>query len=386
MGRHGGRIVLGAMAVALAACTAEMRGDSPFDSAGMGETSASAGPGGGGDDGTGGSETAGGGEVDGTDAEGDGGVLFDLPPGGASQEGGDAGLQDGCDKVDFLFVLDNSISMGDEQQNLSSSFPSFIATIQEDVVSDWHVLVIDTDGADKWDEELTECLTSDCVGEDPTEPCGVLAPEKNWACGNLPAEDACDATLGAGVDHDGSDARGSCGIAGGKRWFDDTEPDPPSTFGCVANLYDGNSPELTMEGMLAALDAPMVGPGGCNEGFLRDDAVLVVTFISDEEDMGDSMGDPASWRAELLAKKGGNETAVVMLGLLGDTGLPGAVCPPDSVPGSNGGEYSPRLIEMVESFGDRGVWGSVCAPDYGPFFEQAVALIDLACDEYVPEG
>jgi hypothetical protein len=76
----------------------------------------------------------------------------------------------------------------------------------------------------------------------------------------------------------------------------------------------------------------------------------------------------------------------VMLGLLGDTGLPGAVCPPDSVPGSNGGEYSPRLIEMVESFGDRGVWGSVCAPDYGPFFEQAVALIDLACDEYVPEG
>jgi hypothetical protein len=381
------RTILWVASAALCACTAEMRGDSPFDSAGGADTSASAGPGGPGADGdpgaTSSAETEG---ADDSDAGDGDGAIFDLSPGSATQEGGDAGLGDGCDKVDFLFILDNSISMGDEQQNLSNSFPSFIQTIQQDVVSDYHVMVIDTDGQDKWDEELTECLTSDCIGEDPTEPCGVLAPEKNWACGNLPAEDACDGTLGAGVDHDGTDARSSCGIAGGKRWFDDTEPDPPATFDCVAHLYDGNSPELTMGGMLAALDPSMVGPGGCNEGFLRDDAVLVVTFISDEEDMGDSMGDPASWRADLLALKGGNETAVVMLGLLGDTSLPGAVCPPDSVAGSNGGEYSPRLIDMVESFGDRGVWGSVCAPDYGPFFEQAVALIDIACDEYVPEG
>jgi len=316
------------------------------------------------------------------DDDDDDGAVFDLPPGNA-----DGGLpSDGCSKVDFLFIIDNSISMGDEQQNLATSFPSFIQTIQTDVVDDFHVMVIDTDGEDKWDEELVECQVSDCVGEPPDEPCGILPPENNWTCGNLPTEDVCDATLGAGIDHDDSDARNSCGLLDGRRWFSDAQPDPGAAFDCVAHLYDGNSPELTMGGMLAALDPGMNGPGGCNEGFLRDDAVLVVTFISDEEDDGDSMGDPLAWRDELLALKGGNETAVVMLGLLGDTGVPGAVCPPDSVPGSNGGEYAPRLIEVVESFGTRGVWGSVCAPDYAPFFDEAVGLIDSACDEYEPEG
>lgn len=296
------------------------------------------------------------------------------------------GPVDGCSKVDFLFVIDNSISMGDEQQNLATSFPNFIQTIQDDVVSDYHVMVIDTDGEDKWDEELVECIDDDCPGEPADELCGILPPENTWLCGDLPPLDPCDATLGAGIDHDGTDARNECGIPDGRRWLDDAQPNPAGAFDCIANLYAGNSPELTMDGMLAAVSAPMVTAGGCNEGFLRDDAVLVVTFISDEEDLGDSIGDPAAWHAELLARKGGNETAVVVLGLLGDTSLANAVCPPDSVPGSNGGEYSPRLIEFVEAFGERGLWGSVCAPDYGPFFEEAVALIDTACEEFEPEG
>jgi len=248
-------------------------------------------------------------------------------------------------------------------------------------------MVIDTDGEDKWDEELAECHDSKCVGEPPDEPCGVIPPQTDWLCGNLPEIDACDPVLGAGNDHDDTDARGSCDLAGGRRWFDDTQPNQGQAFQCIANLYDGNSPELTMAGMLAALGPGMVGPGGCNEGFLRqEDAVLVVTFISDEEDDGDSPGDPQSWHSDLLALKNGNETAVVVLGLLGDTSLPNAVCPPDSIPGSTGGEYSPRLIEFVESWGSMGLWGSVCEDGYKPFFDQAVALIDQACDEFQPEG
>ncbi len=312
------------------------------------------------------------------------GFKFDTPTGMTAADDGPAGS--GCEKVDFLFIVDNSISMTDEQQNAAASFPSFIATIQSDVVDNYHVMVIDTDPEDKWDEELTECYSGDCDGEAPDEPCGVLEPESGWPCGMLPTVDECDGVLGAGIDHDGTNERASCGIASGARWFDDAQNDAASTFECMANLYDGNNPEKTMEGMLAALDSAIVGPGGCNEGFLRDDAVLVVTFITDEEDDTESLGDPASWHADLLARKGGNETAVVVLGLVGDTGLPGAVCPPDSVAGSNGGEYSPRLIEFAESWGTRGSWGSVCAPDYADFFEAAVAVVDTACDEYEPEG
>jgi hypothetical protein len=327
--------------------------------------------------GTGGTGTASSGSASG------GGIKYDVGGGGTATTTGDGMM--GCDKVDFLFVLDNSVSMGDEQQNLATSFPSFIQTIQADVVGDWHVMVVDTDPEDKWDEELAECPAK-CQGEPPTDPCGVIPPQTMWQCGALPTPDVCDAQVGAGVDHDGTDARMSCGLAGGRRWFDQAQTDPAGTFDCVANLYAGNSPELTMGAMLASVGPTMVGVGGCNEGFLRDDAVLVVTFITDEEDNGDSAGDPTSWHDDLLALKGGNQTGIVVLGLLGDTSLPNAVCPPDSMPGSTGGEYSPRLIQFVESWGTRGLWGSVCAPDYSAFFEQAVALVHTACDDFVPPG
>ncbi len=376
-------VALGALVASVAGC-ADTRGDNPFAT---GPASAGAldtdGPADGGGAPTGpGASGADAGDDDALDDSGGDSIKFDTP-----SPAGDGGLPtDGCTKVDFLFVIDNSLSMGDEQQNLAASFPQFIETIRTEVAEDWHVMVVDTDGEDKWDEDLAECHFDDCPGEPADEACGVISPQDDWTCGNLPSIDACDGTLGAGTDHDDSEARGTCGLVAGRRWFDDTQPNPDASFQCVAHLYDGNSPELTMGAMLSAIHPSMVDPGGCNEGFLRDDAVLVVTFISDEEDDGDSMGLPQSWRDDLIALKNGNETAVVVLGLLGDTGLPGAVCPPDSVAGSNGGEYSPRLIEFVETFGTRGLWGSVCAPDYGTFFDEAVSLIDTACDEYEPVG
>jgi hypothetical protein len=324
------------------------------------------------------------GDGDGDPGDGDGGPKLDTLSEEASAD--DGIMDDGCDKVDFLFVIDNSISMGDEQQNLEVSFPEFIATIQSDVVDDYHVMVVDTDHEDKWDEELAECHDSKCDGEDPGEACGIIPPQTEWPCGMLPVIDQCDPILGAGIDHDGTDDRNSCNIVGGKRWFDDLQPNVTDTFGCIANEYAGNNPEQTMLALTTALQPPLISPGGCNDGFLRDDAILVVTFISDEEDDTESPGNPALWHDTLLDLKQGNETAIVVLGLLGDTSLPNAICPPDSVPGSNGGEYSPRLIEYVESWGERGLWGSVCSPNYGPFFEQAVALIDSACDEYEPVG
>jgi hypothetical protein len=75
---------------------------------------------------------------------------------------------------------------------------------------------------------------------------------------------------------------------------------------------------------------------------------------------------------------------VVVLGLIGDTGLPGALCQP--LVDITGAEPAPRLREFVEMFGNRGIWGSVCAPDYGSFFAEAVGLIDVACDEFEPPG
>lgn len=134
-----------------------------------------------------------------------------------------------------------------------------------------------------------------------------------------------------------------------------------------------------MEAMAQAVGSN-VGNGGCNQGFLRDDAILVVTYITDEEDDVESMGDPADWKAALVAAKGGNEQAVVVLGLVGDSDVPGGGCGPFGL-----AEASPRLRAFAESF-DFGTWGSICSPDYAPFFLDAVGVIDSACEIFDPEG
>ena len=170
----------------------------------------------------------------GTDSDMTTGPKLDV---GGNETGTAEAGEEGCKAVDFLFVIDNSISMGDEQNNLSNSFPEFIQTIQSQVVADYHVMVVDTDPEDKWDEELAECMNGDCAGEPPDEMCGILPPENMWPCGSLPELDACDPTFGAGVDYSGEDNRVPCGIDNGQRWFDDMQSNQQQVFECIANNW-----------------------------------------------------------------------------------------------------------------------------------------------------
>jgi hypothetical protein len=138
--------------------------------------------------------------------------------------------------------------------------------------------------------------------------------------------------------------------------------------------------ERPVEALLAATGARVGEAAACNVGFPREDALLVVTLISDEDDI-DSDGEPEGWKQRLLGVKHGREDGVVLLGLIGDNhvtgGLPGGPC--DDLNGAP----SPRLSSFVEKF-ERGSLGSVCAADYSEFFAQAVASIDTACEAFGP--
>lgn len=112
---------------------------------------------------------------------------------------------------------------------------------------------------------------------------------------------------------------------------------------------------------------------------MRDDAILVVTFITDEEDT-DSTGNAAEWFQRVVDAKGGDVESIVMLGLFGDYDLPQPICEGSLA------EDAPKLVEFMGSFGERGLRGSVCAEDYAPFFTEAIDLIDQTCSEFVPEG
>jgi hypothetical protein len=308
---------------------------------------------------------------DGDPGEGESGPKLDLF-GNETMSTADDGIGgDGCQKVDFLFIIDNSGSMLEEQDNLASSFPSFINSIMStlDQAQDYHIMVLDTDA---W--VYASCpllcafplLPGICVGYQ----CGVTQPAQ------------CENILGAGVTYPkGANASNmNCNFANGLRFMTDAEPNLVQAFQCAARVGTDSTddPERPMEAMVAAVAD--VGPAAiCNFQFLRDDAILVVTFVTDEDDnAGDgSSGGVDIWRQALIDAKNGNEDAIVTLGLFGDDDLPNAIC-------NGGAETSPRLRQFLESWGDKGLFGSICAQDYDDFFQAAVDLIDTTCDEFMP--
>jgi len=300
---------------------------------------------------------------------------------GAGETTGDSGEPvEGCRKVDFLFVIDNSGSMSDEQQNLINSFPTFINTIQAELkeAQDYHIMVIDTDAYVFGGCEFICPLFFDtcpmALGE---YQCGVTQPEM------------CEDVLGAGVIHPkGQQSSGkACNFTSGARYMDVSEPDLTASFACAAQVGTGSTddPEKPMQAMVAAV-APKGPSADCNLGFLRSDAILVVTFITDEDDdAGDgSLGIPEGWKASLVAAKKNDPTALVVLGLFGDGDQLNSICPPFNEDNASGAEPSPRLRQFVDSFGERGVAGSVCSDSYEEFFKQAVAIIDTTCDGFIP--
>lgn len=274
-----------------------------------------------------------------------------LIPAGQLPGGLDAGPTParGCQKIDFLFMIDNSSSMRDEQANLAQSFPGFIRVMQQVLEArDFHIMVVSTGGRREDEDEPTL---------DPAE---------------------CEDVQGAGKrsSPEGVD----CAIQGGLPYMVDTQPDLEATFSCAAQVgTDGSAIEEPMDAILAATSPALNAEGRCNAGFLREDAILVVTLITDEDDRR-STGDPEDWRRQLLAAKGGDEAALVLLGLVGDNnvdgGLLGGPCGGDAADGA------PRLQELVTSVD--GIMGSVCAADYADFFKTAVGSIDSACDDFVP--
>lgn len=286
---------------------------------------------------------------------------------------GDAGDGNGCKKVDFLFIVDNSGSMLEEQDNLAASFPAFINSIQSTLADaqDYHIMVLDTDA---W--VFAGCQLLKCAGFPPLP--GICV---GFECGDQPAQ--CEDVLGAGVTFPkGANASNlDCNFSTGLRFMDSTQPNLAGAFQCAARVGTDSTddPERGMEAMVNAVSG--VNPyATCNGGFLRDDAILVVTFVTDEDDNpGDgSAGSVDTWRQALIDAKNGDEQAIVVLGLFGGETDPNL--------GDCGAEASPRLQQFLDSWGDKGIYGSICSEDYDVVFQQAVDTIDTTCDEFEPPG
>ncbi len=282
---------------------------------------------------------------------------------------GDNGIDtgdDGCTKVDLLFVIDNSGSMADEQANLIASFPGFISAMQQELAETdgYHVGVVTSD---------TYIFDLGCS---PLE------------VGNLVGRTG-------GTDS----SNGVCTpYASGLNYMTEQD-DLADKFSCAAQVGSGgDGDEHPMEAMLTALSSPLIDAGSCNEGFLRDDALLVVVIITDEEDdhetqaeacdmtaLPGSPGEPATWFDDLVEVKG-EEGNVVVLSLVGPDAEAGNMCP--ALDKCNGGivgaEVADRILEFTRMF-TFGFIGPVC-DDFGPIFAESIAVIATACEEFNPIG
>lgn len=373
--------LLAAVAISVAGC-GDPRRDEQIEGAGtaLGDTTDEPAPGdtttapaGGGSGASGADTTGNGGDAD---AEGTSDFKFDVPNDTAG-----VGPLGACEKVDFLFAIDNSGSMGGRQIALANSFPGFIDAIGASVAAqDYQILVTDSDavavmgslasgcGASGSCDDI--CATCDhaagtvcvCTCDDPAVEC-------------VDASASCQNTHGAGqvLDQSGND----CGVVGDQRFITAGQPDLKETFQCLALVGDyGMALERPVTAAIKAITTE-TQDGGCNAGFLRDDALLVVTLITDDphgvvaasqyEDAG-YLADAEGWFDAFVDAKGGVADNVVMLGVLD--------------PGSG----SPVFVDLVDRFGDRGLIGDITEDDYSGFFEQAVGLIDTACDEFEPAG
>jgi hypothetical protein len=295
-------------------------------------------------------------------SEEDTGTKLDIAGGSGPATSGDT-PSEGCKKVDLLFVIDGSGSMADEQINLVDAFPGFIDTMRSelDETQGYNVGVVRTDAND------ISCVANRY---------GVLVT-RNFVAGSSNA--TCTP------------------YASGGRYMTEAD-DLYAKFGCAALVgTGGDGDERPAQALVAALSSPNTDAGECNEGFLREDALLVIVIISDEEDdhegaaeacdmtpLPGSDGEPPDWYDAVIAAKGGIETNIVVLSLVGPTGA--AACP--ALDKCNGGiagaEPAARLEAFTQMF-THGFVGPVCG-DYEPFFQEAVATIKSACEEFTPVG
>jgi len=277
----------------------------------------------------------------------------------------------GCDgRIDFLFVISSQGTMKSSQERLTAAVPGFITTIQEQFSDfDAHVLVANTRAG--WGVFDCSLCMDDCdpMGEPPN--CGaVLTP--------------CDKEVGAAVTFPaGPNASNQrCELGGDLRYIVSGQQDMKEAFTCIAQVGTAGS-AITGQAMVAALQPAMNDPGdedACNRGFLRDDALLVVTIIQDDYDE-QSLGTVDSWIEALRAAKHYDDDAFAVLVLTTDIDVGyGELCEPNYY------TMIKNRLRLLSEGVEHGFIDSICMDDFVPFFaEHTNDLVDL-CDDFVPPG
>jgi hypothetical protein len=270
----------------------------------------------------------------------------------------DAAPKEACDKMDILFVIDNSGSMEAEQENLIANFSGFAELVDNYITSS--------------DTPIDYRIAVTTAGRDVSYTLSGIPFTFNESGDN-----------GA--------FRRDCG--NDKTWIERADGDVASTFSCRANVgTNGPGAEMPLLGMEWSLSRRM--DDGTNAGFLREDALLALVMITDQDDCSrdddnfeinssapscfnpnDSNIKPISHYLDFLDTLKGDRKKWASAVIAG----PGpASC--NSNFGTAAG--ATRMVDFVSQAGDNSVLSSICSGDLTNALEEALDTFESACDDF----
>ncbi len=254
-----------------------------------------------------------------------------------------------CRKMDIVFVIDNSQSMTEEQQNLGKNFPEFVRVMNEYKTAkgeslDYRVAITSTDdqGNNKWDRgRFTKSY----------------GPVPGLSCDPGPNNNP---------------------------WLVREDGDISTFFSCRAQLgTSGANIERPLEAARLALTERIAdGANTMNEeSFLREDALLALVIITDEDEGGHD-GDPnvkpaplhemAYYRTAFSDVKAGISGRWAAAVIAGDKEC-------DSALGQVG---EARRLKQFVSGARNGVFSDICQGDLTNGLKDALDLFTRACKAF----
>ncbi len=255
-----------------------------------------------------------------------------------------------CKKMDIVFVIDNSQSMEEEQDNLAKNFPAFI-----DILNDYRT-------AEGEPLDYRVAITSTDDAGDDLEP---------WTRGKFTRSRGGkkDLTCDPGPNNE--------------RWLTREDPDIADHFACRAQLGTlGSNVERPLEAAKLAVTARIQDGTNTRQGiepFLREDALLAFVIITDEDEGGADGTDPppaplknnvTEYLADFDAVKAGLRGRWAAAVIAGDRG-----CTSELGMAAD----AKRLKQFIAGVGANGVFSSICEGDLTKGLQEAIAKFAEAC-------
>ena len=262
-----------------------------------------------------------------------------------------------CKDVDLLFVYDDSPSMGPKIQAIITAMLAFQIVVFPELknLCSLHIGVVTTD---------------------------QVYPFNPPECQQLGALTS--------VNQQGVE----CSFAEGHPYATLADLDDPTVFACGFDVGSkGETDERPVDAMFATITDKELN-SGCNDGFYRPDALLVLGLAIDEDDddndaqghSGSKKGMASLWGPLFQALKSNGVEDMYVFALLGDEDPNATMCPWDPLAGADGlgAESAPNLRKFVNSFPpERQAVASICnEPDvdtYLPFAQQVLTEMVAAC-------